>query len=75
MRNPCIRVAQCILACCFFARDDSLNFPRLSELYYLPCMLDGVQLEPSLFLARLLYNAAVSNSDRTVISGIVTTIA
>jgi len=51
-RNPCIRVAQRILAYCFFARDDSLNVLRLSELYFLSYMLDGVQFEPGSFLAR-----------------------
>jgi len=38
-------------------------------------MLDGVQLNPSLFFARQLYSAAVSTKGRIVISGIVTTIA
>ena len=37
IRNPCIRVAQSILACSLFAQDDSLNVPRLSELYFLSC--------------------------------------
>jgi len=32
IRNPCIRVAQHVLPCSLFARDDSLNDPRLSEL-------------------------------------------
>ena len=75
IRNPCIRVAQRILACCFFAQDDSLNVLRLSELYFLSCMLDGVQLDPWAFLARQLYSAAVTTKDRIVIGGIVTTIA
>ena len=52
MTNPCIRVAQHILACSLFAWDDSLNVPRLSKLYFLSCMLDGVQLDPGSFLAR-----------------------
>ena len=33
--NPYIRVAQRILTCCFFARNDSLNLARLSELHFL----------------------------------------
>jgi len=45
IRNPCIRVAQPILACCFFTGDDSLNVPRLSELYLLFYMLDGVWID------------------------------
>ena len=40
--NPCIRVAQRILACSLFARDDNLNVSKLFELYFLSCMLDGV---------------------------------
>jgi len=46
IRNPCIRVAQRILTCLLFARDDSLNVPRLFELYFLSYMLDGDQLDP-----------------------------
>jgi len=38
-------------------------------------MLDGGQLDPSSFLARQLYSAAVSTKGRIVISGIITTIA
>ena len=44
IRNPCIRVAQCILTYSLFAWDDSLNIQRLSELYFLSCMLDAVSL-------------------------------
>ena len=75
IRNPCIRIAQHILACSLFARDNSLNVPRLSELYFLSCMLDGVQLDPGSFLARQLHSVAVSTKGRIVIGGIVTTIA
>jgi len=49
IRNPCIRVAQRILACSLFAQDDSMNVPRLSKLYFLSCMLDDVQLDPGSF--------------------------
>jgi len=72
--NPCIQVAQRILACCFFARDDNLKVTRLSKLYFLSCILDGVQLDPGAFLARQLYSAAVSTKGRIVIGGVVTTI-
>jgi len=75
IRNPCIRVAHRILTCSTFAQDDSLNVSRLSELYFLSCMLDGVQLDPDSFLARQLHSAAVSTNGRIVIGGIVTTTA
>jgi len=74
IKNPCIRVAQRILACSLFARDDSLNVPRLSELYFLSCMLDGDQFDPGSFLAGQLHSATVSTKGRKVIAGIVTTI-
>ena len=38
IRNPCIRVAQRIMSSGIFARDDSVNVPRLSELYFLSCL-------------------------------------
>ena len=60
IRNSYIRVVQRILACFLFGRDDSLNVPRLSELYFLSYMLDGVQLNPISFLARQLHSATVS---------------
>jgi len=75
IRNPCIRVVQRILACCFFGPDDSLNVSRFSKLYFLSCALDGVQLDPSSFLAMQLYSSAVSTKGMMVIGGIVTTIA
>ena len=37
-------------------------------------MLDSVHLDPGSFLARQLYSVAISNKDRIVIGGIVTTI-
>ena len=74
IRNPCITVAQHILDCSLCAQDNSLNVPRLSELYLLSCMLNGDQLDPSSFLARQLHNAAVSTKDRIVIGAIITTI-
>jgi len=74
IRNPCIRVAQRILACSLFAQDDSMNVPRLFEFYFLACMLDGDQLDPGLFLARQLHSATVSTKGRIVIGGIATTI-
>jgi len=41
IRNPCIQVAQWMLACGIFARDDTLNVSRLSELYFLSYMING----------------------------------
>jgi len=75
IQNPCVRVAQRILACCFFAWDDSLNVPRLPELYFLSYMLDGIQTDLGEFLARQLYSPAASIKDRIVIGDVVTTIA
>ena len=64
-----------ILACSLFAWDDSLNVLRLSKLYFLSCMLDGVQLDPGSFLTRQLHSAVVSTKGRIVTGGTVTTIA
>jgi len=75
IRNPCIHVAQRILACCFFATNDGMNVPRLSELYFFSCLLDDVQLDSRSFLARQLYSAAISTKGKVVIGGITTTIA
>ena len=41
IRNPSICVAQCLLACVLFAQEESINVPRLSELYFLYSMLEG----------------------------------
>jgi len=57
-----------------FAQGNSLNVPRLSELYFSSCVLDGVQLDPSSFLVRQLHSATVSTKGRIVIGGIITTI-
>ena len=63
------------MACSVFAHDDSLNVLRLSELNFLSCMLNGVQLDPGSFLDRQLHNVTVTAKGRIVIGGIVTTIA
>ena len=68
IRNLCVRVPQRIFSCSLFARDDNLNVPRFSELYFLSYVLDGVQLEPGSFLARQLHSA-VSTKGRIVIGG------
>jgi len=64
IRNPCIRVAQRIMASGIFARDDSVNVPRLFELYFLSSMLQGERLDRGSFLARQLYSAATSTKGR-----------
>jgi len=63
-------VAQHILTCSLFARDDSLNVLRLSELYFLSYMLDGDQLDLGSVLARQLHSAAVSTKGGGVITPI-----
>ena len=68
-------VAQRFLACSLFARDNNLNIPRHFELYFISCMLDGVQLDLGFFLARQLHSANVSTKGKIVIDGIITTIA
>ena len=73
--NLCITVAQRILTCSLFARDDGLNVLRLSKLYFLSYMLDGVQLDPGSFLVRQSLSAVVSTKGRIVIGGIIITIA
>jgi len=52
IRNPCIRVAQRIHSFGMFAQDDSVNIPRLFELYVLSCMLNGVRMDPRAIFAR-----------------------
>ena len=47
----------------------------LSELYFLSCILDSVQLDSGSFVAKQLHSTAISTKGRIVISGIITTIA
>ena len=75
IRNPCIRVAQRLMASGIFTRDDSVNVPRLSELYFWSCMLHGERLDLGSFLARQLCTAATSTKGRIVVGGIITSIA
>ena len=58
-----------------FARDDSVSDPRLSEMYFLSCMLEGERIDPGSFLAHQLYSAATSTKGRIVTGGIITSIA
>jgi len=49
IRNPCLRVAQRIMATGIFARDNTVSVPQLFELYFLSCMLHGERLDPGSF--------------------------
>ena len=72
--NPCIRVAQRLLAYGLFARDDSLNV-CLSELYFLYSMLQGGRLDLGLFLVSRLNSVATSSTQMIMIQGLITPIA
>jgi len=61
IRNPYIRVAQRLLTCGLFAREDSLNVPHQSELYFLYSMPQGNRLNPSSFLVNQLHSVATSS--------------
>ena len=52
IRYPGIRLAQRLLACGLFAREDSLNVPRLSELYLLYTLLQGDRLDSVSYLLK-----------------------
>jgi len=54
IRNPCIRVAQRVMALGIFTRDDSVNVPQLSEMYFLLCMLESERIDSGSYLARQL---------------------
>ena len=58
-----------------FARDSNVNIPRLSEIYFLLCMLEGECLDSGSFLACQLYSAAICTKGRIVSGGIITSIA
>ena len=46
-----------------------MNVPRLSEIYFLSCTMDGVRIGPGSFLAHQLFRAAISTKGRIVIGG------
>jgi len=50
IRNPCIQVAQRLLACGLFVREDSFNVSRLSKLYLFNSMLQSDYLDLGLSL-------------------------
>jgi len=59
----------------FFARDDSVNVPRLSEMYFLSYMLEGDRIDLGSFLARQLYSVTTSTKGWIIIGGMITSIA
>jgi len=63
-----------MLSCGIFARDDSLNAPRLFELYFLSGMMNSDKIDHMSFLARQIYGTTVSIVGRIVIGGFITTI-
>ena len=73
--NPYIRVAQRLLACGLFAREDILTMSRLSKLYFFNSMPQGHQHDPGSSLVNQLYSAATSSIYRIVIRGLITHIA
>jgi len=58
-----------MLSCSVFARDDNLNVPRLSELYFLYSLMNGEWIDPRSFLAHQLYSVATSIIGRIIIGG------
>jgi len=60
-------VAQQLIACGLFAREDSLNVPCLCELYFLFSILEGDSIDHGSFLVNQLYIAATSSAHRIVI--------
>jgi len=57
-----------MLSCGVFAKNDSLNVPRLSELHILSSMINGIRIDPG--LATQLYSATASAGGRIVIGDI-----
>jgi len=51
IKNPCIRMAQRLLAYGIFAREDSLNTPYQSKLHFLSSMMNGDRINPGSLLA------------------------
>ena len=68
-------MAQWLLACGLFAREDSLNVPRLLELYFLYRMLEGDRTGLGQFLVNQLYSATTIFAHRDVTMSLITPIA
>jgi len=64
-----------MLSCGVFARYDSLNVPRLSELYFLSSTMNKDRIDPGSFLAYQLYSVATSTIGRIVIGVLITAIS
>jgi len=58
-----------------FVRGDNVNVPRLYEMYFLSCMLEGEHIDLGSFLAHQLYSVAISTNGGIVIRGIIISIA
>jgi len=63
-------VAQKLLACGLFAREDTLKVARLFELYFLYSMLQGDYLHPGSVLFSQLHSAAISSTQRIMIGAL-----
>ena len=63
-----------MLACGLFPREDNLNVPYLSELYFLYNILQGDRLDPGSSFVNQLHNTATSSAHRIVIGGLITPI-
>jgi len=74
IRNLCVRVALCLLARGLFAREDRINVPHLSKLYFLYSMLESDRIDPRSFLVNQVYSIATSSAHRIVIRGLITPI-
>ena len=75
IRNPCIRVIQCVLAHGLFDWEDSLTMHYLSELYSLYNMLQRIGIDPGSFFTNQLLSAAINSVKRIVIGDLITPIA
>ena len=69
IRNPFIQVAQWMLVCRVFSRDDSPNVYAWRELYFLSCVMNDDCINPRSFLATQLYSAATSTEGGITIGG------
>jgi len=68
-------MAQHFLAYGLFVREDSLNVPRMSELYFLYSMLEGDPIDLGSFLVNQLRSVATSSIHNIVNGAFITPIA
>ena len=69
-KGTIIRVPQRVLTSGLFAREDNLNVPHLSELYFLHSTLEGTRIDPRSFCTNQLLSAVTSSAKRIVIGGL-----